>query len=858
MDIYILMPLICCVAYGVLAVIVLRHPTRARVVFALYLIAGIGWSLASAMAHTALAPQTTYLWAKLLIIIGWPMMVFYYHFVRLFTNKRPGLGVYLGYGTWLVIAVLTALGYILRDAYFAQETLYLDYGNSFYLVAGSSAIFMIAAVVNLVRHYRGLTDPVARRRVVYLLLGIIAFAALGSTDLVAPLLKYPIDYVGGVVNALIISYAILRYQLLDIRFVMRKGLVYSSLTVFLTALYLLLLFILQTFWHGWIGYSSLALAAVFALLIAVLFNPLRNFLQKGIDRTFFRETYDYRQMLLSFSHKISNVLDLGELAQSILDPIVKVLHIQRAALLFPRIESGDFATQFVQQATTEEPSTKLRLTNDNPIVTWLTTEGKVLKRELIDINPQFKGLWEAERAALEALGVELLYPIRSRGNLIGILAVGKKQPDSSYSQEEIDLLMTMANEAAVAIENARLYQESQKSRERFEVISELTRIINSSLDIGKVYKAFSESIKKLVDFDQASINLVDELKQNLRILALSQDTPSVVEAGNIMPLNGSGTQWVIENKKVNIETDLAKKRQFSTDVGLLAQGFKSTIRLPLRSRGEVIGTFNLRSRHPHTYSEREQKILEQLVAQIADAIDNAKAHNSLKNQQLRVRQLLTQAVRAQEEERKRISADLHDSVAQWLVAASYRAQTCNELLSGHNNNEAQGELAAIESTIDKSLKELRRVVTGLRPPALDELGLSHALRQSLEDLKTDGVDCQFSKVGTPVRLSSSTEIAVYRMVQEALSNVRKHANATKVNLRLQFQADKLLVEVRDNGRGFNLSQTLDSAISVGHMGILGMRQRVEALGGDIKIKTGEGAGTTITLRLPIQPQIKER
>ncbi|GAJ14405.1 unnamed protein product, partial [marine sediment metagenome] len=208
--------------------------------------------------------------------------------------------------------------------------------------------------------------------------------------------------------------------------------------------------------QGWTGYSSLALAAGFALLIAVLFNPLRNFLQKGIDRIFFRETYDYRQMLLSFSDRISNVLDLSELAQSILDPVVKVLHVQRAALLFPRIESGDFTTQFVQQATTEEPSTKLRLTNDNPIVTWLTTEGKALKRELIDIIPQFKGLWEAERVVFKAPGVELLCPIRSKGKLIGILAVGKKQSDSPYSDEEVDLLMTIANEAAVAIENAEM------------------------------------------------------------------------------------------------------------------------------------------------------------------------------------------------------------------------------------------------------------------------------------------------------------------------------------------------------------------------------------------------------------------
>jgi len=247
-----------------------------------------------------------------------------------------------------------------------------------------------------------------------------------------------------------------------------------------------------------------------------------------------------------------------------------------------------------------------------------------------------------------------------------------------------------------------------------------------------------------------------------------------------------------------------------------------------------------------------------IANEAAVAIENARMLDSLKNEQSRARQFLAQAIQAQEEERKRISADLHDSVAQWLAAASYRAQTVNALLSGNDSNEAQDELAAMESTIDKSLKELRRVVTGLRPPALDELGLSHALRQSLEDLKTDGVACRFSEVGTPARLPSSTEIAVYRLVQEALTNVRKHADATKVNLRLQFQADELLVEVRDNGRGFDLSRTLDSAISVGHMGLLGIKQRVETVGGDIKIKTGEGAGTTIILRLPIQPQIEER
>jgi len=693
MNLWGLIPLISFLTFAVLFILVLQQAKR-RVdkVFALFLVASGIWSFTSFMLvfNPSASSQHLIFWNEMVITaIPW-VAVCYYHFVRAYNNKPGGIVLYLGYAFVLTILAFCLGGYVVKSATLVDGFLYHDIGHWDYILMGVLMPLLVFVMWMLAQRYRSSADPIDRNRTMYLIAGWSILIVISYVTPLSPALAgLPTDHLGNLANALIITYAIRRYQLLDIKLVVRKGLVYSSLTIFLTALYLLLLFILQMFFHGWAGYNSLALAAGFALLIAVLFNPLRSISQKWVDRVFYRETYDYRQMLFSFSDKISNVLDLGELAQSILDPVVKAMHVKQAALLFPKIESGDFTTQFVQQATKEEPPTKVRLTNDHPIVTWLATEGKALRRELIDTIPQFKGMWEAERVAFEALGVELLFPIRSKGNLIGILAMGKKQSDSRYSDEEVDLLMTMANEAAIAIENARML-------------------------------------------------------------------------------------------------------------------------------------------------------------------------DSLKNEQLRVRQLLAQAVHTQEEERKRISVDLHDSVAQWLVAASYRAQTCSELLSGHDSDEVQGELAAMESTIDKSLKELRRVVTGLRPPALDELGLNHALQQSLEDLKTNGLDCQFKIIGTPVRVPSSMEIAVYRIVQEALANVRRHADATKVNLRLQFQADKLLVEVRDNGRGFDVSQTLDSAISVGHMGLLGMKQRAETLGGNIRIKTSQGAGTTLILSLPIQPQIEER
>ena len=124
--------------------------------------------------------------------------------------------------------------------------------------------------------------------------------------------------------------------------------------------------------------------------------------------------------------------------------------------------------------------------------------------------------------------------------------LGRKQSDTLYSTEDIDLLTTIANAAAISIENARLYQESQRGKERLEVIAELSRIINSSPDINKVYGVFADSVKRLIDCDQASINLVDG--QNLRVFAFSQDTPTKIEAGEIMPLKGTGTEWVIALK----------------------------------------------------------------------------------------------------------------------------------------------------------------------------------------------------------------------------------------------------------------------------------------------------------------------
>jgi len=660
---------------------------RINRLFAYYLGIASVWSFTSFMLHLNAFPQQALFWNELLVIAMFWALIAYYHFMHAYVNKPVSKTVYIGYGLVPILTFLSLNGNLVQYAYVTDGVLYHSLGISLYFYGAICATFIGAVLYELIKKYRTAPDSIDRNRTAYLLAGWSIMVLLSYTNLIKPLDGIPLDHIGSLVNVLIIAYAIRRYQLIDIRIVMRKGLVYSSLTVFLTTIYLILLFSLQMLFHDWLGYTSLAIITGFALLVAILLNPLRNFIQKWIDHLFYRETYDYRQVLLNFSDRISNVLDLGELAQTILEPIVNSMHARQAALLFPDAGSGEFNTHFLEPDTEEDPPARLRLLADSPIVSWLANEGKALQRELIDYIPQFKGLWEVERTALSVLGVELLCPIRIKGNLIGILSLAKKQSDAPYSVDEINLLMTMANEAAIAVENAQML-------------------------------------------------------------------------------------------------------------------------------------------------------------------------DSLKVQQKQVEQLLAQIVQAQEEERNRISNDLHDSVAQWLVAASYRVQSFSHALSGKEEDKFRDELANMENTLDKSVKELRRVVIGLRPPALEELGLTHALQQSLDELKTNGTTCKFTIEGTPARLPSSMEIVVYRIVQEAVTNIRKHANASMVTLLLQFQEDRLMVEIHDNGTGFRRSQTMNSDVSVGHIGLMGMRQRAGMLGGDLKIKTREGAGTTITLSLPIPIQVE--
>ena len=684
MNIYAAVPLLSSIAYAVLLALSGRHPRRAeRRAFSLYLTSALVWSLASAALHLDFPVFTQFALtgSKLLVVsIAW-MIVTYYHFLKVFVQQSSRNGVYAGGAFILLVAVLNGVGWTPISAYAEGGIIYIDRGPAIYLYAAGAFAIGLDAIMSLARHYREVTTPVARTRIAYLFIGLTVVIISLMSNISDVLSRYPIDQIGNLANALIISYAILKYRLLDITIVLRRGLAYSTLSILLTAGYLLALSTVYRFTNLTLQTSFIP-AAGLALLMALAFVPLRNIAQDRIDRLFYRHTHAYRKVLLDFSSRAANILALDQLAKEMIHLVVEAVQARWGALLVPDAFSGELRTEYVEFLGDQSEPREVRLRHDSPLLPYLAKHERVLQADMLDVLPNEKGMWETERRELHDLGVTLLCPVLTRGTLTGVIVLGPKQDGNDYSEEESNLLLTMAGGAAVAMDNAR-----------------------------------------------------------------------------------------------------------------------------------IMGALRQRER----------------------------AHE----------RLLSRVVTAQEEERQRIAADLHDGVAQWLVRASYQTQVARVLASGDQDNGLDKELDEIESTLRASIAELRRVLSGLRPPILDELGLPQALDRELAGLREAGIESTMQVDGEPVRLPDSMEIAIYRLVQEALNNVRNHSEASKVTVHLRFTGDQLHIRVQDNGVGFNVSSALSGAAFSDSMGLLGMKQRVESLGGEFQVESQEGTGTSVLLQLPL-------
>lgn len=461
MNLWGLIPLVSSVAFAVLLIVVLQQARRnVDRTFAVFLGASAVWSFTSFMLVRDPNATERYLvfWNELVVTAIPCVVVTYYHFVRSYNNRSAGWGVYLGYTMVLGVLASALAGKIIKGASLVNGYLTHDIGPWVYILAGVLMPFLVATILMLLRRYRSSSDPADRNRTMYLIIGWSALILISFITPFTPALAgLPTDHIGNLANALIITYAISRLHLLDVRFVLRKGLAFSILATGFVGVAVGGVLLGQTLFPSAQTIVLVLSTLVPVFILTVLARPLMRLTQGAVDRMFYGETYSHRETLLAFSARLGSIIDLNQLAQEMLPSVVSALRITQAKLMFQQ-NGGDFVTQFAYPKSAENGN--MNLGTDNPIVNHFQKEGEPVFLQQIDAIPQLKGLWQTDKDVLADSGLELLYPIKSRGHLIGILALGKKKSGGLYLSEDIELLRSMAGQAGIIIDNARVYSQA--------------------------------------------------------------------------------------------------------------------------------------------------------------------------------------------------------------------------------------------------------------------------------------------------------------------------------------------------------------------------------------------------------------
>jgi diguanylate cyclase (GGDEF)-like protein/putative nucleotidyltransferase with HDIG domain len=453
-----LIPLVASIVYVILLLVVVQDNERKTNRFFVYFLAVAAfWSFTSFMLVVNPSASQGYLqfWNEMVVAaIAW-VSIAYFHFVRVYNNRSGGIWVYLGYSFTIVIFFAALAGRVVSNVRLVDGYLYHDIKPWDLIIGAGIAPFLAAGILLLIQRYRQSTDPIDRNRTIYLIIGSSALILLSYITPFTPALAgLTTDHIGNIANAVLIAYAISRFHLFDIKLVARRGLTLIGLVAAIAAAYGGLIFILLTL--GVPNTTVVIVAGIMVSLVALSGRSLAHFIGVWVDRLFYQDTYRYRQDLFDFSRKMSHILSLDDLAQALLPPLSKALGVSHAALLFQDNKAADFTVQYTYPEN-HEIRGNFRLPVDNPIIEWMDREGKPLTPSQVESLPEFKGLWQTEKEQLTGANLALLHPIKSRGKLIGLIAVGQKRRGAIYNTEDLELIDRIASQAGVIIENAQLY-----------------------------------------------------------------------------------------------------------------------------------------------------------------------------------------------------------------------------------------------------------------------------------------------------------------------------------------------------------------------------------------------------------------
>ncbi|MFC1925271.1 GAF domain-containing protein [Chloroflexota bacterium] len=397
----------------------------------------------------------------------------------------------------------------------------------------------------------------------------------------------------------------------------------------------------------------------------------------------------------------------------------------------------------------------------------------------------------------------------------------------------------------------------ERRNKELSALNRVAQLMSQSMKLKEILQSALDGVIEVMEIPVGSLYLVDENSGKLSCAAyngLNRDVVELIRSESTIPSGAGFSSKVMHAGKVMITRNLPELIQQPYRSAFERAKIQAAIGIPLRSKGKILGVLVASSREQREFSPEDILHLETIGNQIGVAIENAQLFEKVSAQSEALESYVALITKAQEEERRRIARDLHDDTVQLLAALSLKVQRIardTARNSSVSSKEISEHLEQVRTEITDILESLRRFSHKLRPEVLDQLGLIPAIELLTEELANKGeIKAWMEKIGTQQRLSTETEVTLFRIAQEAMRNIKKHSQATEVAVRIEFGTNTIKLQITDNGKGFELPEILSSFAIAGRLGLIGMYERTRLLNGDFTVSSQVDKGTTIAVEVP--------
>ena len=535
---------------------------------------------------------------------------------------------------------------------------------------------------------------------------------------------------------------------------------------------------------------------------------------------------------------------LEELLQGILQTAVNSLGFHQAGLvLLPKGRPPVCWNASLNGAETERTTGTKNTTNLNKFLSIHSEKPKKNRKMLEPLHPVI---------------ATTLPVVLKAGDPVSIMEIGIFGTDRSNAQYMLVKAVSVARHIADTLQDSFFQRQKDPHLRKMAVWLEMINTISSTLDIREVLHVVCQLT---ADYFSAKscIYLLDEKEQTL-IPAVGVGSYDPALKKKFKALKGispfPAINRVIETQQPVIVTPSNINHHLTPDI-IKDFNYSWLVLAPILSRDKTIGVMQVdRPEETAGFNQEETEIIFAIARATAIAIENAQLIEMLGQKEQLLHQLVNKLITAQEDERKRLAADLHDGIIQSLIAIWYRLQRIappNDV----GEEEWQAEIFDTTRLLNEQILEIRRMLYDLRPLILDNYGLFPAVEsyvQNLQDKNNISVDVIIQ--GKNENLNSRIEITLFRILQEALTNVLKHANATNARVELTTKADSVSLIVEDNGSGLDTS-LLSTAHYQERLGLAGIQERALLLNGICSIESWPGKGTRISVDIPIPEEAEK-